>query len=165
MTRTGFLLPFDATTLPGRAGEGRSPLRCALVLVLTLAVIVAPSGASETGKSEVDGAAPIRISSVRWSAAGYMLDVRYNVLDVDGAWDAFNRKERPVLGHHESGAVLAVPAPAKVGPLVQTSERPKPDRVYFILFANPGRLVQPGDTVILTVAGREYGPFVVEGGV
>ena len=152
----GILLPTFAGP-PASRGGGRP-----FLVLLGLLLAASPLWAGGTPSPAVpDHAPPIAITSVRWSAAGYMLDVRYRILDVDGAWAAFNRRQRPVLHHAASGATLIVPAPAYVGPLVQTSERPKPDRIYFMFFANPGRLVQPGDTVTLSLAGRTYGPFTV----
>jgi hypothetical protein len=35
------------------------------------------------------------------------------------------------------------------------------DRDYFILFVNPGRAVQPGDTLQLAVDGRRLGELTV----
>lgn len=151
------LLPFAG---PPAALGGLRPFFPLLLAGLLAAVL--PGLASASAPSPVHpGPAPIEITSVRLSASGYMLDLRYRILDVEGAWAAFNRRQRPLLHHTASGATLIVPAPAYVGPLVQTSERPKADRVYFIFFANPGRLVKAGDEVRLTVAGREYGPFTV----
>ena len=159
------ILLLPATSPPASSGGlgpfPRGGLRL-LVLILAPALGFAQSP-TPVEKPSPQAPPPITVSAVRLSAAGYMIDVRYRVVDVERAWRAFNRKQRPLMHHEPSDSTLVVPAPAYVGPLVQTSERPKPDRTYFIFFANPGRLVQAGDRVTIEIAGRSYGPFRVEG--
>lgn len=154
-----------SATRPPASGGGPGPLsrRGLLLLVLLLLPALGLAQAPTPAASPSAAPPPITVTAVRLSAAGYMIDVRYRVLDVERAWHAFNRKQRPLMHHETSGSTLIVPAPAYVGPLVQTSERPKPDRIYFIFFANPGRLVQAGDRVTIEIAGRSYGPLRVEG--
>jgi hypothetical protein len=99
----------------------------------------------------------IRIEAMRLTAAGYMLDFRYQVLDARKARPLFERKTKPVLTDEKTGTVLAVPTPPKTGPL-RSSNDPKAGRTYFMFFANPGRLVSAGQTVTVTI-----GQFVVSG--
>lgn len=92
----------------------------------------------------------IRIESVRLSAAGYMIDFRYRVLNQEKAAPLFERKTKPFLIDQQSGKKFVVPSPPKVGPL-RTSEPPQADRTYFILFANPGKYVKQGNKVTVVI--------------
>ena len=85
----------------------------------------------------------IQIQSIRLSAAGYMLDFRYRVIDPDKAEHLFDRSIKPYLIDERTGSRFAVPNPPKVGPL-RTSNKPLADRIYFVFFANPGQFVKPG---------------------
>jgi hypothetical protein len=96
----------------------------------------------------------IRITALRLTAAGYMVDVRYRITDPDRARTFLARQhEELFLVDEATGARLAVPAAPKLGALRQ---RPKADvtgdREYFVFFANPGRQLRPGNKVTL-VAG------------
>lgn len=99
----------------------------------------------------------IEILYVRQTAAGYMLEFRYKVVDSEKAKPLFLRQTKPLLTHVESGAKLIVPTPAKTGAL-RNSNPPLADRTYWMFFANPGKLVQPGQHVNI-----EIGDFLVEG--
>ena len=50
----------------------------------------------------------VEVLHVRQAAAGYMLELRYRVLDVEKAGPLFRRDTKPVLTHAESGAELIV---------------------------------------------------------
>lgn len=93
---------------------------------------------------------------VRPAAAGYMLEFRYKVLDAEKAKPLFERKIKPLLTHSESGAKLNVPTPAKTGAL-RNSNPPHAGANYWMFFANPGRLVQPGQHVTIQI-----GDFLIE---
>ena len=82
-----------------------------------------------------------------------MLDFRYRVTDSERAAPFYDRKNSAYLIDEEAGVTLSVPRTAKAGPLRQTNFVPDPDRVYFILFGNPGGLVQPGKMVTVAVGG------------
>lgn len=99
----------------------------------------------------------VEIMYVRQTAAGYMLELRYRVLDAEKAKPLFERRTKPVLTHAESGATLIVPTPAKTGAL-RNSNPPIVGRTYWMFFANPGRLVKPGEHVSV-----EIGEFRVDG--
>jgi hypothetical protein len=98
----------------------------------------------------------IEILYVRQTAAGYMLEFRYKVVDAEKAKSLFNRKTKPVLTHTETGAQLIVPTPAKTGAL-RNSNTPLDDHTYWMFFANPGKLVEPGEHVDIQI-----GEFLVE---
>jgi hypothetical protein len=114
---------------------------------------------AEAGKAEMQSQGGIadtlgiEIQGIRLSAAGYMLDFRYRVLDPEKAAPLLDRKTHPYLLDDASGARLSVPDSPKVGRLRTTSRNKViPGRSYYILFANPGRYLQAGSKVTL-VAG------------
>ncbi|BBB26770.1 hypothetical protein [Amphritea japonica] len=74
----------------------------------------------------------IKVMSLRQSAAGYMLDFRYKVLDPVKAKQILNRSIKPQLIVSSTGNHLQVPAPSKIGPLRQSSREPRADTNYFI---------------------------------
>jgi hypothetical protein len=96
---------------------------------------------------------------VRQTAAGYMLEFRYKVLDAEKAKPLFERRTKPLLIHAESGAKLIVPTPAKTGAL-RNSNPPLAGHTYWMYFANPGKLVKVGEHVNI-----EIGEFRLEGAV
>jgi hypothetical protein len=98
----------------------------------------------------------VEVLYVRQTAAGYMLEFRYRVLDPKKAGPLFERQTKPVLTHVESGAKLIVPTPAKTGAL-RNSNTPLVDHTYWMFFANPGKLVKPGEHVRI-----EIGDFVAD---
>jgi hypothetical protein len=85
-----------------------------------------------------------------------MLDFRYRVVDARKAKPLFERKIKPVLRDEATGAQMTVPTPPKTGAL-RSSNDPKAGRSYFMFFANPGRFIQRGNTVTVTI-----GAFSVE---
>lgn len=98
--------------------------------------------------------------SLRLTANGYMLDFRYRVLDPEKASVLFDHKTKPYLEDQETGAKFIVPEPPKVGAL-RTSRKPKEGTTCFMLFANPGRYISPGETITI-VAGDLRVQCVVE---
>jgi hypothetical protein len=104
----------------------------------------------------------IRIDGLRLTAAGYMLDFRYRVVDARKAAPLFARKVKPVLTDEASGARLAVPVPPKTGAL-RNSDAPKAGRTYFMFFANPGRFVAAGKLVTVTIGDFSVSGIRVDG--
>ncbi len=93
----------------------------------------------------------VEVDGIRPSAAGYMLDFRYRVLDAEKARPLLDRRIKPELVVAKSGAVLKVPVPPKIGALRQSAKHIKEDRSYFILFSNPGKHVLSGDKVSVVI--------------
>ena len=98
----------------------------------------------------------IKVLGIRWTAGGYMLDFRYQVLDPDKAVPLLHRaySTRPHVEVDKSGAVLTVPFTQKAGSLrssISSPEQIKVGRNYTALFANPGQHVSPGDTVTVVI--------------
>lgn len=116
---------------------------------------------SQTDKSAAERLG-IEVTAMGLSAAGYMIDLRYRVLDPEKAAPLLSRKIRPHLVDETSGAVLAVPNSPKLGAIRQTDARPKIGREYFVLFANPGRLLQPGARVSLVMGDTKLENLTVQ---
>lgn len=104
----------------------------------------------------------IQVMSVRTSANGNMIDFRYKVLDSDKAATLMNREHKPFLIDEATGAKLRVPSAPKIGPLRQTAQKPAVGRVYFTLFANPGKMVKPGSKVTLVVGDTRLEHLSIE---
>ena len=92
----------------------------------------------------------VELLFVRETSANYMLEFRYKVLDANKAKPLFERQTKPVLTHVRTGAKLIVPTPAKTGAL-RNSNPPKNGKVYWMFFANPRKLVKPGDQVNIDI--------------
>jgi hypothetical protein len=102
----------------------------------------------------------VEVMDVRETAAGYMLEFRYRVLDAEKAKPLFERRTKPVLTHAETGAKLIVPTPPTTGAL-RNSNPPLEGRVYWMFFANPGRLVKPGEHVSVAIGAFHADGLVV----
>lgn len=100
--------------------------------------------------------------AIRLTSVGHMLDYRYRVVDPVRAETILNRNTRTFLMHEKSGKVLAVPVPAKVGPLRQSTLKPETGRVYFMMFGNAGKLVHAGDLVTLIIGDQRIEHLTVE---
>jgi hypothetical protein len=102
----------------------------------------------------------VELLFVRETSANYMLEFRYKVLDSNKAKPLFERQTKPVLTHVRTGAKLIVPTPAKTGAL-RNSNPPKTGKVYWMFFANPGKLVKPGDRVNIDIGNFHANDLVV----
>jgi len=96
----------------------------------------------------------IKLYGIRWTAAGYMLEMKFRVLDPDKAFPLLKRHVKRYVVVEKSGAVLEVPFTQKLGSLkssVRTSNMVKKDYNYIALFANPGKHVNTSDKVALVI--------------
>jgi hypothetical protein len=126
---------------------------------------VASSAAAAPVQTEAFGAGMVveqfgvRLTGVRLTANGYVVDLRYRVLDPAKAQALLDRKVRPVLVEETTGNRFYVPVPPTVGALRQTSRNKviHTDRDYFMLFANPDRKLQAGSKVALYVGDERFG--------
>ncbi|MHC4676005.1 MAG: hypothetical protein ACYTBZ_26235 [Planctomycetota bacterium] len=114
------------------------------------------------GKTTFEQQWGVQICGIRLSAADYMLDFRYRVIDPEKAKPLLSRQVKPYLVDQESGAKLIVPVPPKVGSLRQKSNEPIPGKIYFVLFSNPGRLVKPGNKVTVVIGDFSAEGLIVE---
>jgi hypothetical protein len=111
---------------------------------------------------EAGDALGVKVEGVRLSAAGYLLDFRYRVLDAQKARALFERQARPMLVDG-NGLQLAVPNAPKIGQLRATSSRGvKEGRTYSMLFANPGRHVERGAKLAFVVGDNRIDGLVVD---
>ena len=101
----------------------------------------------------------VKLLSLRLSAAGYMMDFRFRVLDANKALPLFDTRNKPYVVVERSKAKLPVPMAAKVGAFRPTNrgKNIKADKNYYMMFANPDRHVKAGEKVTLVI-----GDFNVE---
>jgi hypothetical protein len=99
----------------------------------------------------------VDIVGVRTLASGAMLEFRYRVRDPARAHALNDASSAPGMIDRKSGARLQVPSMENIGALRQSTP-PRANRDYWIVFGNPGHLVQPGNEVDV-----EIGAFHAEG--
>jgi hypothetical protein len=132
----------------------------------------APARPAPAAAADAHSAAPIVVSAfgiefidTRLSAAGSLVDLRYRVLDPERAAPLLDRKVRPVLVHSVTGQRYYVPQPPIIGALRQTvrgANAPQVGRTYFMLFANPDRVLKSGDALALYVGDQRVGEFRIQ---
>jgi hypothetical protein len=100
----------------------------------------------------------IVISSVRLTAGGTTLDVRYKVIDDQKASGMHKLQGETYLQDQNSGRNMS--SKAQVQPLV--TQEMSEGKTYFMMFPNRGRSVRSGDTVTLVIAGTRAENLVVD---
>ena len=120
----------------------------AVVVMLAGVVVAACASAPRTPQ-------PIRVESVRLTAGGHYVDLRYRVLDAPAAQSALGPGVKPSLTDEASGRVMAVPSTAKLGSLRQTQNAQRPDHLYFVLFINSAGL-KPGSRVTADLGSLQF---------
>jgi hypothetical protein len=95
----------------------------------------------------------VELISLRLTAAGYMIDFRFRVLDIEKAQVFFDHRVKPLLEVERSHAKLPVPMAAKVGAFRTTNrgKNIKPDKIYYMVFANPDAHVKSGEKVTMVI--------------
>ncbi len=111
---------------------------------------------------QLRGKAGIEVESIRLSSAGYMLDFRYRVVNASLAVPVMDRTAVCYVIDQKSGAKMIVPAPPKVGSLRQKSTAPVEGKIYYMMFANPGRRIQAGDKVTVVIDTLEIPDLTVQ---
>ena len=104
----------------------------------------------------------IQVVGVRPTAEGRMLNFRYKIIDPEKASSLISPKMKPYIIDQTTGRKLAVPSLPKVGALKQRGKKAYQDRIYFILFANPGKSIQSGDKVSVVIGDFKAEDIVVE---
>jgi hypothetical protein len=94
---------------------------------------------------------------VRSISSGSSLEFRYRVVDPDKAQLLTDKRAKPVMIDQATGNKLEVPTMEKIGELRQTAT-PEQGREYWMVFANRGKLVRPGQRVDVII-----GSFRAEG--
>lgn len=105
----------------------------------------------------------IELVSLRRSAAGHILDLRYRIVDREKATPFVEGRIKPYLADPDRKLLLVVPFAQKVGKLQQVHLSKRADFVYFMLFGNTGRLVQAGDHVTVVFGDYRIDDVVIEG--
>lgn len=143
------------------AFSDRTIINLGRVLILLASVLLSACGinpvndtastATQTSNLNQEDQWGVRILGIHTTAAGYMLDFRYRVVDAKKATPILNRKIKPELIVENDGRKLRVPVTSKLGPLRQSAKHVQEDRNYFMFFANPGRHVKKGDKVSVVI--------------
>ena len=102
----------------------------------------------------------VEVYGVRKATGGLMIDFRFRVLDAAKAAPLFDSRNKPYLVRDGSDVKLPVPMGAKVGAFRPTNRGRNivADKDYYMMFANPGFYVQPGQKVSVVI-----GDFRVDG--
>ena len=101
----------------------------------------------------------IEVIGIKQAMAGYMLDFRFRVVDLDKARPLFDPRNQAYLETERSHIKLPVPMAEKIGSFRPTNrgQNIKAGKTYYILFANPDNHVKPDEKVAVVI-----GDFKVE---
>lgn len=144
-------------------------------IVVLLSLMLLQVSCATTDKSGINGQSKqkvvltaseekhgIRIIGIRPTAANYMLDFRFRILDKYKVSEIMSRKIKPMLVVEKNGATLMVPVTSKLGPLRQSAKFAKENKNYFIFFANPRHTVKSGDLVTVKIGDFKKEHIVVQ---
>ena len=148
----------SATGAGQRVKQASHQFRILAIFVLVASVLLF-SGCAGQLPPKVDPS--IEIESVRITAAGHFIDLRYRVLDPVAANASLGPGIKPTLTDDVSGAVMSVPMTAKLGSLRQTRGDQRPDRSYFVLFANTAG-VKSGSRVTAKMGDMTFESLTIE---
>ncbi len=115
--------------------------------------VSAPSPIDPEQNKQIQEEWGVEIISLNLTAAGYMMDFRFRVHDVEKSKIFFDSRIKPYLHVEKSNAKLPVPMAAKVGAFRATNrgKNIKPNKIYYIVFGNPDAHVKSGEKVTLVV--------------
>ncbi len=102
----------------------------------------------------------VDIVGIRPVSSGYMLRFDYRVVDPELAEVLTDRTARPYLVDEATRTALAIPAMENIGELRQIAPL-EPQRTYYMIFGNPGKLVKRGSRVTLVVGNLRADGLVV----
>jgi hypothetical protein len=111
----------------------------------------AKSNLSHPLLAELEAKWGVKLIGIQLSAAGYMLDFRYQVIDPNKAKYLTDHRHKAYLIDQATGAKFIVPSPPKIGSLRQNTLEPKAQQIYFMLFANPSRFIKSGNQVTVII--------------
>lgn len=103
----------------------------------------------------------VEIIGVKPVASGFMLAFRYRIIDPEKAKVLNDRHTKAYLRDRATGTVLSVPAMENVGEL-RPGAAPQPDRTYFMIFGNPGKLVKSGSHVSVVAGNLQINDLIVD---
>lgn len=98
---------------------------------------------------------------VRSISSGSSLEFRYRVTDPRKAHPLGDQRSKPYLFDLKSGKRLPVSTLERLGELRQTATLEQ-GREYWMIFANPGRLVKPGERVDVVAGTIRVSGLTVE---
>lgn len=93
----------------------------------------------------------LQVLGIRRSASDYMLDFRFKILDTKKAATIMDRGTKAYIIDEKTGRHYSVPVTKKLGPLRQSGLQTKPNKNYFMFFANPARVLKRGDMVSVVI--------------
>lgn len=102
----------------------------------------------------------VEVIGIHPVSSGLMLNFRYRITDPVKAKTLNDMKSKAYVIDNVTGTCLAVPAMEKLGEL-RSGATPETDRIYFMIFGNPGRLVKPGGSVSVVVGNFRVDGLVV----
>ncbi len=138
-----------------------------LLVVALLLICFSTASANQMMKAEKKLLGPeekwgIKVLGIRTTAAGYMLNFRYKIVNAEKVSSLMGPRTKPYMIHQETGFKFKVPQMAKVGALYQRMSKAIPDRTYFALFENPNLLAKPGSKVTVVMGEFEVKDLVVQ---
>ena len=98
---------------------------------------------------------------VHYTASGASVEFRYRVLDPDKAAVLSDKHATPYMIDEKTGIKLLVPVMEQIGALRQTVT-PEQGREYWLLFANAGKVVKPGQRVDVSIGSFHVRGLTVE---
>lgn len=128
-----------------------------LTIFILLVTVLVAACSTTTGLVKDDQAQRLKdewgveIVGARLSAAGYMIDFRYKVVDPDKAKPLFKLQTKPAAIYDKTGDRLHVPSSAKIGSLRQRASTIEKDKTFFIFFGNPARTIKSGETISVII--------------
>jgi hypothetical protein len=103
----------------------------------------------------------IKVVSLRPTAGGQMLDLRFQVIDPEKAKAVLDKSKKAYVQDGKTGKTLPVPV-TKAGSMRQTTPKPEAGRIYFMLFSNPGWMVKEGGSVSLLIGDFRKDGIIVD---
>lgn len=101
----------------------------------------------------------VKILGIRMATAGFMMDFRFHVMDVEKALPLFDYRIPPYVKTGRTNLKFPIPKGAKVGGLRPTNrgQNIRAGKNYDIMFGNPDRHVKVGEKVSVII-----GDFIAE---
>ncbi|HOX46266.1 MAG TPA: hypothetical protein PK668_21865 [Myxococcota bacterium] len=148
--------------VPGALTRASAPaaLLC-LALALALPACVPEGAAPGAGPRTLPTGHGVQLESVRLTAGRQMVDVRFRITDPDQAATLFARDRAAALIDPRDGGRLQVQSSPFTGPM-RPRGTPQAGRTYFVLFANRGGRLAPGDRVDLELGPLQARNLVVQ---
>jgi hypothetical protein len=155
----GLIAPGSAKATPGSAEATPGSVKA----VPTAAVSRPPYAGARSLRGETYIARRFGVDQlqVRSTSSGSSLEFRYRVLDAQKAAMLSDKRATPVLIDQRTGNRLTVPTMEKIGALRQVAN-PEPGREYWMVFANPGKLVKAGQRVDVVIGAFRASSLTVE---